>query len=803
MTEQNVDWEGKWIWSEGLPRTVTPGRHELVLFRRTFSLPDTADAQEWKLTIRVSADSRYRLYMNGQSVSVGPCKGDRHTHYYETVNLTAYLRRGVNVLAAKVLHYAASDPFQPGIGGPISVWRSNAGGFFMDGALLDEQDDVAQELHTDSQWRCLPVPGYVVEPSWIVTWLGGVERLDGTTVPREWIDPAFDDSDWLSAVPFCDTRNDWGELTGWKLTTRTIPPLYEQDSRFVGMTRSQGVSGEQAESVLQGSGVMRVQPGDRIWLEVDAGELTTGYLQVAVSGGAGSEVRLLSAECYEEADSSMHMRKKGIRDQHTNDAKLIGDYDIYTVAGYGSYDVNNRELYEPFWFRTFRYVRLEVTAADEPLLLHGFQFRETGYPLEVQSDFACSDERWNKLWQLSLNTLRRCMHETYEDCPYYEQLQYTMDTRLQMLFTYHLTTDDRLARKAIFDYHSSQLPNGMLQCRYPSVYPQVIPSFSFYWIGMLEDHYRYFGDTELLRRYRPTMAAVLDFFERRLTSDGLVGMMPSEYWNYFDWVEDWENGAPPCSTDEPVAMLSLMYSAALRSAARLYEATDWTDAAMDCRRKSQSLNTAVRKLCWSPERELFRDGPSAERYCQHTQIWAMMAEAVTGEGANELMNKTLSDHSLDQVSLPMAHFLFRTLDRMGWYDRSSELWNRWLGFLDLHLTTLPEIGHGSPRSDCHAWSAQPLAEFPMSVLGIQPAEPGFAAVIVAPKPLHLHHAKGTLMTVRGQISVAWHIEENQFFLSVSAPPGIPVTVELPDGSRTEVAECRSYTTSCLMKTSQG
>lgn len=61
-------------------------------------------------------------------------------------------------------------------------------------------------------------------------------------------------------------------------------------------------------------------------------------------------------------------------------------------------------------------------------------------------------------------------------------MQYELDTRLQALFTYSISADDRLARKALYDFHSSLMPTGILQSRCPSVGRQVIPGFALYWI---------------------------------------------------------------------------------------------------------------------------------------------------------------------------------------------------------------------------------------------------------------------------------------------------------------------------------
>ena len=79
---------------------------------------------------------------------------------------------------------------------------------------------------------------------------------------------------------------------------------------------------------------------------------------------------------------------------------------------------------------TFRFVRLEVTAGETPVTLQKPDMICTGYPLDIQAQLQLPAEEMNQLWEISLRTLERCMHETHEDCPYYEQLQYIAWTRV-------------------------------------------------------------------------------------------------------------------------------------------------------------------------------------------------------------------------------------------------------------------------------------------------------------------------------------------------------------------------------------
>ena len=64
----------KWITIQELPEKTA-----LYIFRKTFICDEKAKS----FPIKISADSRYRLYINGTFLADGPCMGGEYTQYYE------------------------------------------------------------------------------------------------------------------------------------------------------------------------------------------------------------------------------------------------------------------------------------------------------------------------------------------------------------------------------------------------------------------------------------------------------------------------------------------------------------------------------------------------------------------------------------------------------------------------------------------------------------------------------------------------------------------------------------------------
>jgi hypothetical protein len=747
----------------GAPQTVG------AFFKRLF----TARKGETK-SIHISASSRYALFLNGQFLQNGPCKSDHWRQFYDTIDISGFLLEGANVLSAQVINFSTAESAEMGLqdGGPSAIHTKPTGPL-----LLLSSSGSTEDISTALDgWKALPdcsTQWLYYDPTWPV---GSNQSIDGSRLPRDFHTVA-DQSPWLAAKP-CFTvgtalTDQCGEKQPFNLLPRPIPLLYAKLRAFQRQMPQR--RGEAGVSLLTGG---TVPAGQAMAMELDAGELLTGYPRLKVSSGAGAVITFHYAECYITESG------KGQRDGWEN-GKIVGYEDRFLPSGRG-------DLFMTFWFRTFRFVRVEITAANEDVAIESLDFIETGYPLERVSRVQSQANPWvEKLFHISANTLARCMHETYEDCPYYEQLQYTQDTRLEMLFTYALSADTRMARRTIEDYHCSLTPEGMLQSRYPSRKPQIIPGFALHWFFMLQDYYRQTGDLDLVRRYRATMDVVLDWFDRRIDQSGLFSS--SEHWPYFDWVFDWKNGVPDAVFHGPSTLFNLLYVMGLQSATELYRLTGREAMAAEYEHRADILLKLIEDKCWDEKAGLYREGPDFRQFSQHAQVWAVMTGLAEGDRAQSILRSALTDPTLKQCSFTMMFFLFRALEKAGLYGETRMLWQKWERLLDLGCTTIPEIPT-DPRSECHAWGALPLWDFPRYFLGVREREPGWKSVLIQPVCLWLGDCTGAASTPHGTVKVSWQLSSGKFTISGELPEGIAGKVLLPDGTQLAVggafsAEC--------------
>jgi hypothetical protein len=410
----------------------------------------------------------------------------------------------------------------------------------------------------------------------------------------------------------------------------------------------------------------------------------------------------------------------------------------------------------------------------------------TAYPFVMRASFESSDPLHRQLWDVSWRTARLCAHEHYEDCPYYEQLQYVGDTRLQALVSYMATADFRLARQALRQFARSRRYDGMISSRTPLVdaHRQIIPNFALIWIEFLEDYWLHSGDASLVSELMGDVLAVLDWFEP-FDRDGLLSDVP--YWVFTDW-------SFPCNEERTAGSegeLNLRRVAALRSAARMAEGTGREGLARDLARRARRAARACREKLRRPGDGLFADNADGRILGEHASLLAVLYDVVGPRDGRAILRRLDTRTDLARTTLYYSYYTFRAHEKLGLWEQvyRRRLYN-WTDQLSLHATTWFERPEPT-RSDCHAWGSWILCELLSSVLGVSPAAPGYTSVRVRPHLLDLSYARGRVPTVRGDVAVAWRREGERVLCDVELPPDTPGVLVSPDGTESPLQAGRS------------
>ncbi|MGZ3462907.1 MAG: alpha-L-rhamnosidase-related protein [Gemmatimonadaceae bacterium] len=759
-----------WIAPAGVPGDSFTVFHA----RRTFELA----TKPARFIVHVSADNRYRLYVNGEhvsylnedQVSAGPQRSDVAHWRYETVDLAPHLRQGRNVIAAIVWNWGAARPV---------AQFSHRTGFLLQG---DSQVEAAL-VNTGTGWKVLRDAAYapiVITTASMGNYYAAApgDSIDGSRYPWGWDRSDYVDAAWSDAAVVgrlqlrATTPGGYGEVSGWQLEPRSIPPMEEMPQLLARVRRATGIRVKDENAFTHGAADLAIPARTTATILLDQSHTTNAYPVLWTTGGAGSTVRLTYAEAL--VDSVGHKGNRNDIEGRT----IRGVRDVFLPDG------GSRRRFQTLYWRSFRYIQIDVTTADDPLdvRLYGIF---TAYPFTERGRFT-SDLPWlADMWRMNWNGARIGAFETYMDTPYWEQLQYIGDTRIQSLISLYVAGDDRLMRQAIEHFDYSRIPEGLTASRYPSALTQIIPPFSLIYVLMVHDYFMHRDDPAFVRARLAGVRGILDWYGRHVDSTGMLGPMP--YWNYVDWTNPWDRGVPPGADNGHSTAISLLYAYALERAAELEAGSGRREAGSGYRAQAEALRAAVRARAWDSARGLFRDSPETRAYSQQTNVLAILADAVPASAQKAMMERVLADTTLTQASYYFSFYVLEALRNAGLGDRYVERLAPWQAMLKLGLTSAPENPEPT-RSDTHAWSAHPNYGLLATVLGVRPSSPGFRTVRIAPALGSLRRAEGRVPHPLGDIDVKL-VREGQRGLNaeVTLPHGLSGTFEW-QGRRQQLRE---------------
>ncbi|MBS3769369.1 MAG: family 78 glycoside hydrolase catalytic domain [Bacteroidales bacterium] len=726
LDQYPVEWNSRWISHP----EIDGASYNLLHFRKVFEMEEVPD----QFIVHVSGDNRYRLYVNGEEVCYGPQLADVRHWRYETVDLAPYLKEGKNVIGAQVMNWGIDRSY-----GIISHRTA----FLLQGYSRKE---TFLNTDYDSNWKVLQNKAMHEKT---VHWITGDQIVGGfyasnptdsvvaENYPWKWKEAGYIDHHWKEPkVLFSKPKTNAGAGHGWILQPRTTPIQKSEKEPFTRIARTS--MDKVGEDFQFGQKSLKVRANSQQTIILDQGYVTLGYPKLHLSKGKGAHVQVKYTEALYNAANN-----KGNRNR-IEGKTIKGISDVYMMDG------GENRVFQPIWFRTFRFVQLEIKTKNQPLVIDDFYNVFSASPIHIEAKFNTHNPVYEKVWEVCSHGLDICAQDNLLSDAYYEQMQYVGDLRPHLKAWTALTGDLTYFRSAMEQFNNSRLPDGNITSCYPLKATFVHPTYSLIWIDMLHDLMMLDGNKKLIESYLGEIQEVFDYYESLINENGLVG--DSKYHMFVDWYLP-KGGNSPVNKDGNSAILTLNYAYTLSNAGDIAEWLGYRKKAAYYRAQSRKYAEIVKNLCFDPDRGIYADDPGKTFYDQRASILAILADAHTSAEKKELMRKVLDEDTEydSKANLFYYFYLFEAMKKTG-VGNFTETLKPWEKIVEKGMTATPEKRiEQNPRSEVHPWTAHPVHYYFTLVAGIEPDSPGFRSVNITPQPGQLKNIEATYPTKHGNI----------------------------------------------------
>lgn len=779
-----------YIWT----KRYENGKDLYRIFRKVF---DWQGEKDLPVILKIAADSDFAVYINGKLCPIAQTADFPAERTYSTLDISGLLHTGKNVIAAEVyfigdnfLTYRTGTPF----------FRAEV---VQQGAAL---------CATDNSWKCSNATDYVSGTACRMTMqLGYVYEFDARkSIP--WQELEFDDSSWAFAEEYS------GQLLWKSMVQRHVPQLnYLPLSSSVLMQKgvlfrdNEGKSFAEIcykdafsprrypeifeapenittddmrpdrcidgtiESALHFLPVLEKEKADGFYVVLDLKKERVGFFSLKINAPAGTVVDI----CHGEHLNDGRVRS-WISHRNFTDRFICKD-------GMNDFVHCHRRL-------GCRYIELHITncgAGKIDLLYAGLIPLEL--PLPETARFISNDRFINRCNKLSEDTLKLCMHEHYEDCPWREQGLYAYDSRNQILYGYYLWGNYDFAAANIDLLGKSYDGERYLTLTSPGYYPVTIPIFTFVWIVEILEHFRYSGSLKLFEKNKDLLDRIID---RALSEKD--SSFPQLYhpgagkniWNFCEW-----NAKLDYMTEYPQAPYNIYLYEALIAAAELHSAGGNHDRAEYLNRCASELGGTVEKIFFNSDKnayDAFLPGRCGELY-EHIQAIMLTNDLVPEEKRQDIADIFFRS-DLVKINLSALYYLIEAMMKNGIQARKylvSYLLNIFEPMVFSNSSSLWECTSSILSTDdaaslCHGWSCVMPFFCGKYILGISPLTPGFGKFSVKIYDAGLPGVSGEVPTPHGMIKVSWVKNDGKLQIKVVHPaeltPVLSEYEECPVGS---------------------
>ena len=363
---------------------------------------------------------------------------------------------------------------------------------------------------------------------------------------------------------------------------------------------------------------------------IDLGEEQVGFVDLDFTSSVPQAIKILYAE---------HLVDGEVQ-------QIIGnrDFSLEYIAKEG-----DNKYMNPFRRIACRYIQI---VCDSPIDINYIGLRSTNRRVsEIRRSF--DDHLLQRIYDVSVNTLKKCMHEHYEDCPWREQAMYALDSRNQMLCGYYAFKGYGYQKENLLFIAKGQREDGLLSLCFPTGIDIPIPFFSLVYLMQVRDYVEHSYDFTVLTELKPVLDKIIAAFESKIDQSGLIPNFPYPYWNFYEWADESNNESEITrSADEPYELqydliLNAMYVYARNIYNAFYGVYSNVEKTID----------AIHKTFYDDEKGVYRLSTITEKSSQLANSMVLLI----GLGSKDLAERIVNDDSLIKVTLSMNTFYYDAL----------------------------------------------------------------------------------------------------------------------------------------------
>jgi alpha-L-rhamnosidase len=576
------------------------------------------------------------------------------------------------------------------------------------------------------------------------------------------------------------------ELTGWDLPgfdAAAWKPAIVVDAPRAALV-AQPNEPIRVNSVRVARAITEPKPGVYV---IDMGQNMVGWCRARLRGTPGKPITLRHAEAL-NPDGTIY----------TANLRGAAQTDRYTPRS------SAEETYEPrFTYHGFRYV--EITGLAVKPALDAIIGRVANSSAPEVGTFACSDPMVNRLWQNILWTQRGNLVGVPTDCPQRDERCGWMGDILAFAPTANFNMDmAAFYTKWVPDTRDAQAADGRFADFSPQPYdPNVrfsgVPAWGDAGVFVPWAAYQSYGDTRI---FEGQFDAAVRWIEHIRAKNPDLLWKNDRHNDYGDWLnadtlklEGW----PAHGAEVPKDVFATMFFyRSTQIVAEMARVLNKPAEAKTYIALADSIRAAFTTAYLAPDAELKGDTQAGYALALH---FGLIPESAQPRATQRMVDRfkpydgqiSTGFHSTLPLMAQLSSrgrnddayrlLLNRRMPSWGYEvdHGATTVWERWDGWVE-GRAGVGGGGFQDPGMNSLAhYAIGAVGEWMYSsMLGIRPASPGYASVVIQPHPgPGITWAKGTYHSIRGPIAVGWEQSERSLTVRVSIPPNMTANVLLP------------------------